>query len=166
METGTTTLASRGSDERFPRNTRWSATVSGDGNLIAFVTSGLDIAPEDVCACLKVVLYDVAAGTSTTVSKNSDGEPIDPPEAYSLDPAISADGSAIAFTSYVSNFVRQTVLASGSWTGGSAHGTAGVPAISGDGSIVAYNSSAVDIVQDMPSRDPYGISWIYAYRNF
>ena len=106
LATGTTSLASKGPAGRFPRNTSGSATVSGDGNLITFVSvGGLDVAPEDGCDCVKVVIHDVAADTTTTVSHPLSGEPIEPEFAYSLDPAISADGSTIAFESYVSNLV-------------------------------------------------------------
>jgi Tol biopolymer transport system component len=146
-------------------------SISGDGRYVAFASEANNLAGPQLTETSDVFLRDVDAGTTALVSRGSA-----PALGPSFDPAISADGTRVAFTSEGDNlsdddgsfpdvFVRDlrrndTILVSRS-DGPSGPGLDGIstdPAISADGRFVAFVSDgavpgAADGVANILVRD-------------
>lgn len=156
---GTTTLVSVDNDGV---NVAFHATgpvISRDGSAVVFVgdatNAGFPGVPHD-----QVMVRDLAAGTTTLVSRRADGT-IGDGDAHLAD--ISDDGSRIAFSSGAGNladdghddgemdvFVHDratgsTELVSRRPDGAPIPGYSGYPAISGDGRSVAFVSNSADL---------------------
>ncbi|MGH9601639.1 MAG: beta strand repeat-containing protein [Terriglobales bacterium] len=166
---GTTTLVSvnlagTGSGNAF--STR--ATMNPAGTHVAFESNASDLVATDtnsggVLGVTDVFVRDLAAGATTLVSVNSAGT--DSGNAPSVNPAISDDGTRVAFDT-IANDLGGTVpvlgapntyardLAAGTSTLASVNmtGTASpalfpsVPALSADGSAVVFDTEAFDLV--------------------
>jgi Tol biopolymer transport system component len=128
-----------------------NSAVSGDGRYVAFAQY-TDVPRFDV------LLYELASQTSRRISVGRDGAA---PDNHTFNPAIDADGSAVAFESAATNLVAgdtndssDVFLAAGGTTrrvsvgkgGWQANGSSRMPAISGDGRYVAFVSDATDLV--------------------
>ena len=74
--------------------------VSSDGKLVAFRSSATNLAASQFDGHLNIFLRDLALQTNILVSVNTNGLP---GNANSTEPAISADGSRVVFTSYASD---------------------------------------------------------------
>jgi Tol biopolymer transport system component len=130
-------------------------SISEDGNRIAFTSASPDLVAGDSNGMSDVFVRDVAAGTTTRVSLAHDGAQS---PASSDEPALSGDGTTVAFTSPSALTADDTngtedvfvrVLASGltervSVLAGGAQGgradDSGSPALSRDGRHVAFRS--------------------------
>ena len=158
--TGTTTLISRDldggiadGDSRFP-------SISADGAYISYDSDASDLVAGDTNGFFDVFLYDMAAGTTSIISIDADGGPTN---ANSLQPALDADGSRLAFASlangivdtavsgfsdvYVYDRINDTMtVASLDTGGGAADNESFQVAISDDGTTVAFQSRATDLV--------------------
>lgn len=160
--TGTRTLVSRargggGGDG----NSDWPS-IASDGTRIVFASGSTNLVRGDTNGHPDIFLYDSTTGTTTLISHAPNG---DPANRDSHSPAISADGTHVAFTSSSTNL--------GSGSGGFdsiyvydiAAGTAQLathaadgsptdyyggynPSISGDGSLVTYRSGSSNLVSD------------------
>jgi Tol biopolymer transport system component len=126
------------------------SAVSADGRWVAFA-EWVDVPRFDV------LVYDLATGTSRRVNVGSGAAA---PNGSSVDPAISADGSYVAFESTATNLVagdtnnatdifrtdgstvRRVSVARTRQADGSSYGAA----ISGDGRYVAFSSDATNLV--------------------
>jgi Tol biopolymer transport system component len=77
-------------------------SISADGRYIAFESSANNISPVDANGRPDVFVRDMAQGVTVTVSRASGnlGVPADGP---SLEPAVSADGRFVAFSSHATN---------------------------------------------------------------
>jgi Putative Ig domain/WD40-like Beta Propeller Repeat len=135
-------------------------SISADGSLIAFASDAAETAA-DTNGFNDVFLYDRNAGTTTLISVSPAGGLADGP---SFDPAISADGTPIAFASTATNlvandangqidvFVRnlttsQTRRVSVSQVApGAENGRSDRPSINADGTIVVFVSTASNLV--------------------
>jgi Calx-beta domain-containing protein/WD40 repeat protein len=135
-------------------------TISGDGRFVAFDSFASNLDPADGDMIDDVFVRDAQTNTTTLVSRAS-GVNGAKANALSLDPAVSADGRFVAFTSRASNldpadgdttvdvYVRDlqtntTTLvsrASGA-NGAKASDISAHPAISADGRFVAFQSFA------------------------
>ncbi|HYI18679.1 MAG TPA: hypothetical protein VD836_08205, partial [Solirubrobacteraceae bacterium] len=129
-----------------------SASVSADGRLVAFA-SDADLAgqPEGV---RDVFVHDRAAGTTDLVSRASGaaGAEGDGP---SDTPAISADGRAIAFTTFAGNLGIDpggVVIRRLDDLTTTAVGTGTTNALSGDGACVLLTSSAPAVTASSPDH--------------
>jgi Tol biopolymer transport system component len=129
------------------------APVSPDGRFVAFRSELTDLVPGDTNASTDVFLRDRQSGTTELVSVAASGGPAD---GASGEPAMSADGRFVAFTSTATNlagtdtnlhgqdvFVRDrqtgtTVLASLGPDGAQLPAGANRPAITDDGRFVAF----------------------------
>jgi len=135
-------------------------SISGDGNLVAFVSDGGDtIVHENTGSGNQVYVRDVRAELTTRVSAANDGGPAN---AESGQPAISGNGAFIAYVSTATNLVdgvtapqgglyrrdlaaRKNILVSVTPTGAAATGFSAQPSITPDGNMIAFASNAPDL---------------------
>jgi Tol biopolymer transport system component len=140
--------------------------LSADGRFVAFETDSANVVAGQVDANGKtdVFLYDATAKTTILVS-HVPGSAVTAAAGTSSDPALSADGRWVAFTSNARNLVnganpagQPCVFLWDRTTGAMsfvAHGEA--PRISPDGRWIAFTSFATDVVAGQrPSASPEG----------
>ena len=156
--TGRTTLVSAGSDGQSGHGPSGQPSISANGRLIAF-TSAARFAADDTNDDMDVYVHDMVTGENELVSRATDGSA---GNGASLEPALSADGDVVAFTSVADNliegdtnaasdvFVRrrstgETDLISATPDGLPGDGPSRAPGISGDGARVAFLSAAGDL---------------------
>lgn len=167
VETGVTTLVSATAAGIEGNGDSEQPAVSGDGALVAFASEASDLVAADtneVCTnaggltmnCKDVFLKDIAAGTVTIASVDVAGNQGD---GISQQPALSASGRFVAFTSFAANFAPEDAngtadvflkdiesgaltLVSGDADGVPGNGESGRPSISADGRFVAFQSHA------------------------
>jgi Tol biopolymer transport system component len=161
-------LSVAGQDANGPSTTTpWS--LSADASRVAFASKATNLVTSDNNLREDVFVRDRGAGTTQLVSSNF--AHLDANGSAS-EPALSADGSTVAFTSDATDmtvvpdldgkrdvYVRD--LASGSTTrvsetpsGAPANGPSSQPVISADGSRVAFVSSATDLVPNDTNGKP------------
>lgn len=172
IESGATALVSANASGVEGNGDSEQAAISGDGLFVTFASEASDLVAGDANAtctnaggvtinCKDVFLKDIAAGTVTMASVDANGVQGD---GISLQPAISADGRFVAFTSFAANFapgdgngtadifIKDTqtgvlALVSTGTDGMPANGESGHPAISADGRFVAFQSRADNLVE-------------------
>ncbi len=129
----------------------FQVSIDADGGRIAYAVESFD---SD-----QVYVADTTTGLDTEVSATPDGTEGD---GDSLEPAISADGRWVAFTTYADNLVAGRTantdvvvrdLTSGtisqvSLGAGNAqpNGSSSAPAVDGDGCVIAFQSAATNLV--------------------
>ena len=143
----------------------WSqdANLSADGRIVAFASAATNLVP-GVPIRYGIFVRDLAAGTTSRVSVNSSGVPVD---LQPFAPAISANGRFVAFSTQANNVVSgdagsdadvfvhdratgTTTAASVNSAGQMALGRREVPllngeaAVSADGRFVAFTSNATN----------------------
>jgi Tol biopolymer transport system component len=135
-----------------------SASVSGDGHLVAFVSTAR-LVPDDTNNLADVYVRDASRGLTWLVSHGMSGRS---GNGASHSPAVSADGRTIAFVSDASNLVdrdrndsndvyvsdlttRSIELVSATSTGTSGNADSARPRISADGRYVVYESVASNL---------------------
>jgi Tol biopolymer transport system component len=125
-----------------------SPIISADGRYVAFTSTAPDLVPGDDNFADDVFVWDRATGATSRITDGNDG---------SHSPAISADGSHIAFSSWASDLTpgddngRSDVFV---WERGSGattritdgDGDSWGAAISADGGRVSFESGATDLV--------------------
>jgi hypothetical protein len=143
----------------------FDSSVSGNGRMIAYETDS-DAVDGGFSSGFDVVVYDVDTDSTTLVSRPASGQP---PDSSSLGPAISDDGSTIAFVSAASNLVAGDTngyydafaydVVTGAITmittgvgGGPADGDTSAVAIDGDGTHVAVGSAANNLAPGDDNR--------------
>lgn len=154
-------LISLAVDGREADGASFTPAISADGRLIAFASAASTLVPGDTNNMEDVFVYDRETGATERVSLSSAD---DQGDGASYDPAISADGRHVAFTSAASNltggdenneldiFVRdrvtgRTVLASVGPQGLMGDGPSVAASISRDGRLVAFESDADTLVR-------------------
>lgn len=136
------------------------ASMSADGNLVAFVST-TDIDAQDTNGVSDIYVRNVTAGTTTLISVRTDSIP---GNAGCSDPVISANGRFVAFVSAATNidgqptggfkqvFRRDTQTNTTSRitvaSSPPANGDSGLPAITADGQYVAFESLAANLTAD------------------
>ncbi len=151
------------------------ATISADGNFVAFFSMAGDLVANDTNAKEDVFVRDIAAGTTTLVSVNQAGTASG--NNHSTEYEISADGRFVGFSSSATNltpeshsfqdsYVRdlrlgKTTLISVNTAGtGGGNGSSSTPTFSADGSLAVFSSDASDLV----TNDTNGtLSDMFAY---
>lgn len=99
---GVTTLVSKSTDgDSGDGESRW-ASPSQDGRYIAFYSRATNLVAGDTNGFADVFIHDLVTGRTELVSYAADGGPTN---GHSETPALSADGSRIAFESGASNIV-------------------------------------------------------------
>ncbi|HEV7927882.1 MAG TPA: hypothetical protein VGR14_21210 [Verrucomicrobiae bacterium] len=137
------------------------SSVSSNGQFVAFVTSADGLVSTDTNGCEDVYVHDLASGSNTLVSVTASGP--NSGSGNSSEPAISADGRYVAFSSYATNLVGNdtnnssdvflrdlqtgsTVLVSADVTGlGEDNGNSLTPQISADGQHLLFISEAKNL---------------------
>ena len=140
----------------------FTPSISANGRYVAFASAASTLVAGDTNASEDVFVYDRVNRTTERVSVSSSGGQ---GNGASYGPAISADGSRVAFTSAATNltpgdrngqldvFVRDlerqtTLLVSVGPQGAMGDGPSVAPSISGDGLLVAFESDADTLVRD------------------
>jgi Tol biopolymer transport system component len=137
-----------------------NASLSADGNLVAFQSWSPRLVPHDTNGNQDVFVWNRATGVTRRLSVSTDDA-----EANDdcVDPAISADGSIVAFVSEATNlvspptdgrahvFIRDrgeqvTTLLTQLPDGTLADGNSDHPTVSGDGNLVAFDTTSRNLV--------------------
>lgn len=159
-QSGTTTRVSLDSSGAQGNLGSSSASISGDGRLVAFRSRASNLVASDTNGVDDIFVHDRQTGATTRVSLNSGGAQGD---RFSFTPAISADGRFVAFASDATNlvagdsnvqfdiFVRDlqlgiTTRVSLDSTGAQGDFGSFQPSVSGDGRFVAFGSAATNLV--------------------
>jgi Tol biopolymer transport system component len=149
----------------------YDPALSADGAFVAFSSLASDLVAADGNGREDVFVRDLQAGQTYLISRSSSGVAGD---YESQEPAISADGGWVAFSSYASNLVTgdtnnvqdiflhqrgsgQTTRLSQSSMGEEGNGHSYLPAISADGRFVAFASDASNLV----AGDTNGVTDIF-----
>ena len=147
-----------------PNTFSYRPAISAHGRYVAFESYATNLlSTPDLLSYTDIFVRDRTNQTTERVSVKYDTES-DEPNSSSSKPAISADGSYVAFESYATNllstpdslsytdiFIRDrltdtTERISISTTGGEPNGSSFRPAISADGRFVAFESSATNLL--------------------
>ncbi len=152
-----------------PANARaGSPAASADGNYVAFVSTASNLVPGSPAGVAQVYLHGQTTGKTERISQSAGGDAAD---GWSYQPAISADGRLIAFTSLADNLVSGAgpganvyaydrslgaiTLVSQTSAGEAADGWSEWPAVSADGRFVVFMSLASDLLSDAsPNSEP------------
>lgn len=153
LESGLVTRISAGN------RASYFASLSSDGNRIAYASDATDLVPGDTNGRRDIFLHDRAGGTTTRISLASTGAQSTGTSTF---PVITADGGQVVFvsdgklvpektTSAVDVFVRDltagtTTLLTRGLTGNGGNGASSTPALTGDGRYVAFVSAATNLV--------------------
>lgn len=152
-----TELVSLSSDERPGNAASYQPSVTADGSVVAFASDATNLVASDTNGWTDVLLRDRGAGTTTSLTAGENSR--------SDQPAISADGRAVAFRSFSSivtppdtnglrdvflrDLVNGTVTRSSvSSAGAQSDGRSEAPAISAKGEFVAFQSTATNLAPD------------------
>jgi len=170
----TTTHVSVADDETAGNQPVNHASVSHDGNRVAFASNSLWWTLDDTNINYDIFVRDIAAGTTVLASRNTAGDVQD--GGVDIQGAISSDGTHVAFATAATNlvagdtpgtvdvFVRNlstgvTTLASQGPAGIIGNGTSKVPALSSNGNRVAFVSEASNLV----TGDTNGVSDLFVH---
>ncbi len=104
--TGNRTPVSVGVDGTQADVGSWYPAVSGDGSTIAYSSAATNLVPNDTNNEPDVFVYNLIDGTTTRVSEAADGTESND---ESQRPAISADGTTVAYSSDATNLVSGDV---------------------------------------------------------
>ena len=180
LQTNTVTLVSRATGTNGAKGNvnSQNAAINATASRVAFSSQATNLDPADGDGLADVYLRDLQTNTTTLVSRatGADGAKGD---GFSAEPAISADGTRIAFYGHAANlhpgytdgfsdvFLRdvlthttEVVSRAAGATGVKGNAGSQPPAISADGRFVAFDSSAsnlhpddLDFIRDVFLRD-------------
>ncbi len=154
---------------RHPSLPGWSAndasagsiSVSADGSRVAFASDADNLVANDTNGWRDVFVHDLSTGTNLLVSADASNQTSG--NGFSSEPAISADGGSVAFSSSAGNLVsgdannaqdvfirdltaQRTELVSINKTGtGPGNASSYAPAVSATGRYVLFRSKATDL---------------------
>jgi len=159
-QTGTITRVSVASDGGQGDHNSWSASISGDGFFVAFVSDATNLVNGDTNSESDIFVHDRQTGETTLVSVASDGTQENSSSRY---PSLSADGRYVVFDSGADNLVSgdtnsaldvfvhdrqtgETTRISVASDGSQGISSSSYPSISADGRYVAFESWADNLV--------------------
>jgi Tol biopolymer transport system component len=102
--TNTTTRVSRGHSGRDADGPSYDPAISGDGRYVAFVSEASNLTRNASRHAANVYVRDMVTGVTELVSRNPSGRQANGP---SVHPALSHDGSTVAFQSLASDLLCQ-----------------------------------------------------------
>jgi Tol biopolymer transport system component len=102
LQTKVTARVSTGASGRSPNGPSYHPSISANGRYVAFVSEASNLNRRPAGWTAQVYVHDRVTGTTELVSRRPDGRPADGPSRL---PAISGDGSLVAFQSLASNLV-------------------------------------------------------------
>lgn len=168
LQTNTTTLVTRQSDAdggAGANGSSDSAAISPDGRFVTFDSDADNLSAADDNSVGNIFLRDVEAGTTTLITRQSNGDGGAGANAASYDPSVSAGGRFVSFDSGADNLSTEdnnafgnifrrdvqtgtTTLVSRAAGAGGAVGDAesDSTSISADGRYVAFESSASNLL--------------------
>ena len=177
-ETNFLTLASpaAGSTVQGCNSSVFYSAVSPDAAWVAFVTDATDLVPGYSGDGEQVYLFGRTTGEVRLVSRAA-GHPAQGGDAYSRDPAISADGTRLAFTSWATDLVSEDsrgatqiygydtgndslalVTSSRTVPASGGDGDSGTPQLSADGRFLVFSTAAKDLLdQPLPQDSTYQV---------
>ncbi|MBI3843630.1 MAG: hypothetical protein HY292_03225 [Planctomycetes bacterium] len=100
--TNETKIASVGSSGVQPDQTCDSPSIAAGGRFVIFRTQATNLVPGDTNGSFDIFVVDLAVGSTSRVSVDSDGREAND---HSAQASISADGSQVAFWSHATNLV-------------------------------------------------------------
>ena len=177
MQNGETSRVSVAGDGTQGDGDSWSPAISADGRFVAFASSATNLVDGDTNDAPDIFVHDRQTGEIAMVSVAGDGTQ---GNLDSLQPAISANGSLVAFYSWADNLVpadgngtvldifvhdrqtKETMLVSVASDGTQGNGNSISPAISADGRFVAFESEATNLLGD-PVNDENVVSDIFVH---
>lgn len=177
MQNGETTRVSLAGDGTQGDGDSWAPAISADGRFVAFASSATNLVDADTNGAPDIFVHDRQTGEIALVSVAGDGTQ---GNLDSLEPAISADGSVVAFYSWADNLVpadvngtvrdifvhdrqtQETTLVSVAGDGTQGNGNSISPAISGDGRLIVFESEATNLLGD-PENDENAASDIFVH---
>lgn len=159
--TGLTTRVSVATGGREAASGSFAPSISADGRLVAFDSVASNLVSDDTNEVADVFVHDRATGVTARVNAGVDGT--EAAGGASLYPALSADGSVVAFESSATNLVegdtngsidvflvdlasRVVVRVSRPNGGGEAAGDSGAPSVNATGRYVTFASDAANLV--------------------
>jgi uncharacterized repeat protein (TIGR01451 family) len=159
LTTDAVTLVSTDDLENKGNGESFEASISADGTLVAFSSTSTNLDDADGEPDLDIYVKDLGTGDLALASITSGGVIGDGTDAT---PSLSADGSAVAFSSFSTTLDPTDVdlaedvyvkdlssgalaLASTSDEGTKGDGSSGLPSLSGDGAQVAFQSVATNL---------------------
>ena len=102
VETAITSLISASSSGEVGKNDSYSATISADGRLVAFLSSASNLASDDTNSANDIFLHDRDTAQTSRINLSDTGQQAD---ANSSNPLISKDGKHVVYASAASNIV-------------------------------------------------------------
>jgi Tol biopolymer transport system component len=99
---GVTRLVSSKPNGRVANGASYTPSISGDGQIVAFVSGASDLGPSDDNHQPDIYLRDLETGAITLASRTPQGKAAN---GSSTNPAVSADGQFVAFVSNASDLV-------------------------------------------------------------
>ena len=167
---GTTTCASVGPGGVAADAPATAPAISGDGNLVVFVSSATTLGGGCAGGAPQVFVRDRAAATTACLSVGPTGAQGNGP---SGEPAISGDGRFVAFESAARNLVAAgcitgvgqvflrdrmagtTTCASASGSGAPGDAASTAPALNDDGNVIAFASAATNLASPCAGLQVY-----------
>lgn len=160
LTTGKVVLVSRSYTGGPTSGSSYAATLSADGNLVAFDSGAKNLVPGDTNSAGDVYVADLQAGSMQRVSLSSAGAQ---GNNHSGNPSISGDGRFVTFSSYASTLVPgdtnnasdifvhdrvtgETARLSTSASGQEGNGLSAVPVLAIDSGLVIFESWATNLV--------------------
>ena len=84
----------------------YAPAISGDGRVVAFVSEASNVSGDSSGRTPQIYLHDLTSGVTTLVTRTPAGRPVN---GASLRPALSFDGSTIAFQSLANNLLCESL---------------------------------------------------------
>jgi Tol biopolymer transport system component len=170
---GTTRRVSVASNGEQANGPSFTPAISANGNVVAFQSYATNLVPGDTEGHADIFVHYLSTGVTRRVSVSARGTGANDD---SSQPAISGDGSVVAFSSVATNLVPQPVNATGfccdifvrnlltgrttladPMLNGAGASDSFSPALSGTGRFVAFGSWSCNLVKGVPCMDQSNI---------